>query len=108
MAAATESKRVAVVGAGPAGLCAAKHCREASFDCTVFEQSGYLGGTWRYTDCTRTDEYGAPIHTSMYSNLKSTLEEGQTLFHIYQAKRPGEIYLSRLGLETAPSDVLPN
>ncbi|XP_046671708.1 senecionine N-oxygenase-like isoform X1 [Homalodisca vitripennis] len=94
MAAATESKRVAVVGAGPAGLCAAKHCRDASFDCTVFEQSGYLGGTWLYTDCTRTDEYGAPIHTSMYSNLKTNLPKEVMMFPGIPYKNEKDSYLT--------------
>jgi cation diffusion facilitator CzcD-associated flavoprotein CzcO len=38
--------RVAVIGAGPGGLVAAKHALEAGFDTTVFEASDDLGGQW--------------------------------------------------------------
>jgi dimethylaniline monooxygenase (N-oxide forming) len=37
---------VAVIGAGPSGLVAAKHALEAGFDVTVFEASDDLGGQW--------------------------------------------------------------
>jgi dimethylaniline monooxygenase (N-oxide forming) len=40
---------VAVVGAGPSGLVAAKHALEAGFDVTVFEASDDLGGQWHTT-----------------------------------------------------------
>jgi dimethylaniline monooxygenase (N-oxide forming) len=41
-----EGARVAVIGAGPSGLLAAKHALEAGFDATVFEASDDLGGQW--------------------------------------------------------------
>jgi cation diffusion facilitator CzcD-associated flavoprotein CzcO len=64
--------RVAVIGAGPAGLCAARHLAADTvhFEFQVFEQWGEVGGTWSYTDLTDTDEYGIPIHSSMYRSLK--------------------------------------
>jgi cation diffusion facilitator CzcD-associated flavoprotein CzcO len=40
---------VAIVGAGPGGLTAAKHALEAGFDVTVFEASDDLGGQWNTT-----------------------------------------------------------
>ncbi len=42
----SDGSRVAVVGAGPAGLVAAKHALEAGFDVTVFEAQDDLGGQW--------------------------------------------------------------
>ncbi|KAG8225695.1 hypothetical protein J437_LFUL001728 [Ladona fulva] len=65
-------KRVAVIGAGAAGLAAAKNLLSApeKFLCTVFEQTGRIGGTWVYTEKVGLDEYGIPIHTSMYKSLK--------------------------------------
>src|SRR3954447_8762484 len=42
----SEGSRVAVVGAGPAGLVAGKHALEAGFDVTVFEAQDALGGQW--------------------------------------------------------------
>jgi dimethylaniline monooxygenase (N-oxide forming) len=41
--------RVAIVGAGPGGLVAAKYAIEAGFDVTVFEASDDLGGQWDAT-----------------------------------------------------------
>jgi cation diffusion facilitator CzcD-associated flavoprotein CzcO len=64
--------RVVVIGAGPAGLCAARHLAAdpRHFEFKVFEQGAEVGGTWCYTDLTDTDEYGVPIHSCMYRNLK--------------------------------------
>ena len=42
----SDGSRVAVVGAGPAGLVAAKHALEAGLDVTVFEAQDDLGGQW--------------------------------------------------------------
>jgi cation diffusion facilitator CzcD-associated flavoprotein CzcO len=64
--------RVAVIGAGPAGLCAARHLAAdpRHFEFKVFEQGGEVGGTWCYTDLTDSDEYGVPVHSPMYKSLK--------------------------------------
>ena len=43
-----EGARVAIIGAGPSGIMAAKHALEAGFDVTVFEAGGALGGQWRH------------------------------------------------------------
>lgn len=61
--------KIAVIGAGPSGLCAAKHALDYKCSVTVYEQTTQIGGTWVYTDRTGTDEYGLPIHTSMYKGL---------------------------------------
>ena len=44
-----DGARVAVIGAGPSGLAAAKYALEAGFDVTVFEASDRLGGQWHTT-----------------------------------------------------------
>lgn len=41
--------RVAIIGAGPGGLAAAKYAIEAGFDTTVFESGSDLGGQWNAT-----------------------------------------------------------
>ena len=61
---------VAVVGAGLAGLCAAKYAKISGHSVTIFEQCDQIGGTWIYTDQTGVDEYGLNVHTSMYQNLR--------------------------------------
>ena len=40
------NKQIAIVGAGPAGLAAAKHVLEAGFEPVVLEQSNGIGGQW--------------------------------------------------------------
>lgn len=42
------AKRVAVVGAGSAGVCAAKHLLQAGHEVTVFELGSYVGGLWKH------------------------------------------------------------
>jgi hypothetical protein len=41
-------RRAAIIGAGPAGLVAAKIFRENDFDVTVYEKGSSVGGTWLY------------------------------------------------------------
>jgi NADPH-dependent glutamate synthase beta subunit-like oxidoreductase/ferredoxin len=43
-----QSKRVAIVGAGPAGLAAAYYLQQGGFDCTVFDDHDEPGGMLRY------------------------------------------------------------
>ncbi|KAK6166661.1 hypothetical protein SNE40_023301 [Patella caerulea] len=67
--------RVAVIGAGAAGLCALRHLRAkpSIFQPVAFEIGEKVGGTWVYTDRQGKDENGLPIHSSMYRNLKTNL-----------------------------------
>ena len=41
------AKRIAVIGAGMGGLCAAIKAREAGHDVTIYEHAESVGGTWR-------------------------------------------------------------
>lgn len=43
-------KRVAVIGAGPAGLQAAAELKEHNFEVRLFERAPGPGGNWRYSD----------------------------------------------------------
>lgn len=65
--------KIAVIGAGAAGLCAIKHA--VAFGCEViaFEQSEQIGGTWVYSDDTGSDKFGNAIHSSMYKGLHTNL-----------------------------------
>jgi len=52
------SKRVAVIGAGACGLCAAKYLLQSGFDVTVFEIGSQIGGMWCYNnDSGRSSAY---------------------------------------------------
>ncbi|XP_075218043.1 senecionine N-oxygenase-like isoform X2 [Lycorma delicatula] len=78
-----ELMRVAIIGAGAAGLCAAQHLSTVSNNNTsfiVYEQTGNVGGTWTYTENTGVDEYGLPIHSSMYKNLRTNLPKETMTF----------------------------
>ncbi|XP_066995496.2 senecionine N-oxygenase [Anabrus simplex] len=65
---------VAVIGAGAAGLASARQITDTEgHTCIVFEQAAVVGGTWVYTDMIGLDEFGYPVHTSMYKNLRTNL-----------------------------------
>src|SRR5829696_4129612 len=65
-----EGARVAVIGAGPSGIVAAKHALEAGFDATVFESSSALGGQWRTT---------AP-HSGVWPGMHTNTSRAMTAF----------------------------
>lgn len=67
--------RVAVIGAGPGGLVAAKHAVEAGFDTTVFEASDDLGGQW-YTTAT---------HSGAWPGMHTNTSRAMTAFSDYPA-----------------------
>ncbi|XP_069073350.1 uncharacterized protein [Pleurodeles waltl] len=72
----TRKVQVAVIGAGAAGLCAARHILaqpDVFAAPMVFESSDRVGGTWVYSEKTGTSDGGLPIHSSMYRHLKTNL-----------------------------------
>ncbi|XP_055597164.1 senecionine N-oxygenase-like [Uranotaenia lowii] len=70
------AKRYCVIGAGAAGICAAKYVLQepvGTAEVVVYEQTTQVGGTWVYTDKVGTDQNGLPIHSSMYEGLWTNL-----------------------------------
>lgn len=71
------TKRVAVLGAGPSGLAqlrafqSAKANGEDIPEIVCFEKQSDWGGLWNYTWRTGLDQYGEPVHGSMYRYLWS-------------------------------------
>lgn len=69
--------RVAVIGAGPSGLAALRAFQSARSkgaeipEVVCFERQDDWGGLWNYTWRTGLDEYGEPVHSSMYRYLWS-------------------------------------
>lgn len=61
-----------MIGGGVAGLVATRHLADSAWPTvpTMFEQTNSLGGTWVYTDTVGKDEYGLPVHSSMYKSLR--------------------------------------
>jgi len=70
-------KRVAVIGAGPSGLAQLRAFQSAAKkgekipEVVCFEKQDNWGGLWNYTWRTGLDEYGEPVHGSMYRYLWS-------------------------------------
>lgn len=71
------TKRVAVIGAGPSGLAQLRAFQSAKDkgaeipEVVCFEKQSNWGGLWNYTWRTGLDEYGEPVHGSMYRYLWS-------------------------------------
>ncbi|ELU10416.1 hypothetical protein CAPTEDRAFT_130323, partial [Capitella teleta] len=69
--------RVAVIGAGPSGISilhAFKSAKDKGItipDIVCFEKQNTWGGLWNITWRTGLDEYGEPVHGSMYRHLWS-------------------------------------
>ena len=69
--------RVAIIGAGPSGLAQLRAFQSAAAagsevpEVVCFERQDDWGGIWNYTWRTGTDEYGEPVHCSMYRYLWS-------------------------------------
>ncbi len=85
--AAASPKRVAVVGAGMAGLVAAKELKEEGHDVVVFERTAGPGGVW----ATSKQKGGVAWATTMTSTgaLNSTLSDTVTqVFHPEHEKWP--------------------
>ncbi|KRW97200.1 NAD(P)-binding domain-containing protein [Paracoccus sp. MKU1] len=68
-------KRVAIIGAGPSGLAQLRAFQSAAQkgadipEIVCFEKQSNWGGLWNYTWRTGLDEYGEPVHCSMYRYL---------------------------------------
>lgn len=73
--------RVAVIGAGAAGLCALRHLksRPEEFDAVAFERSSVIGGVWVYSE-SATDEDGRPLPTVLYKSLRTNLPKEAMAF----------------------------
>lgn len=70
-------KRIAVIGAGPSGLAQLRAFQSAQAkgeeipEIVCFEKQENWGGLWNYTWRTGLDEFGEPVHCSMYRYLWS-------------------------------------
>ncbi|XP_050226428.1 flavin-containing monooxygenase FMO GS-OX-like 4 [Mercurialis annua] len=72
------SRHVAVIGAGAAGLVAARELRREGHQVVVFERENQIGGTWVYDSRVEPDPLGLDptrpiIHSSLYSSLRTNL-----------------------------------
>lgn len=72
--------KTAVIGAGVAGLVAARELQREGHEVVVLEKSDQIGGTWVYTEEVEDDPIGAEldpnrkiVHSSLYSSLRTNL-----------------------------------
>jgi cation diffusion facilitator CzcD-associated flavoprotein CzcO len=75
-------RRIAVIGAGPSGLVAAKHALEAGFDVSVFEASEALGGQWQTT----------AAHSGIWPGLHANTSRAMTAFSDFPAPAGGPLH----------------
>lgn len=72
------SSKVAVIGAGAAGLVAARELRREGHRVVVFEKGDRLGGTWVYDPRVDSDPLGVDpgretVHSSLYRSLRTNI-----------------------------------
>jgi trimethylamine monooxygenase len=71
------AKKIAIIGAGPSGLAQLRAFQSACAsgaeipEIVCFEKQGDWGGLWNYSWRTGLDEFGEPVHNSMYRYLWS-------------------------------------
>ncbi|KAL2348139.1 hypothetical protein Fmac_002139 [Flemingia macrophylla] len=89
-------RQVAVIGAGAAGLVAAREIRREGHDVVVFEKGEEVGGTWVYTAEVESDPLGldpkrSVVHSSLYDSLRTNLPRECMGFRDYPfRKREGK------------------
>ncbi len=74
--------RIAVVGAGPSGLVAARHALGAGFDVTVFEAADDLGGQWHTT----------AAHSGIWPGMRTNTSRMMTAFSELAPPSDHELY----------------
>ncbi|XP_030042805.1 flavin-containing monooxygenase FMO GS-OX-like 4 isoform X2 [Microcaecilia unicolor] len=94
---ADERLRVAVIGAGAAGLCAARHIlakQDLFAPPAVFESAEQIGGTWVYREGPSVTEDEFPVSSSMYRDLRTNLPKEIMAFpdHAFSSSLPSFIH----------------
>ncbi|MBX3706752.1 MAG: NAD(P)-binding domain-containing protein [Pseudomonadales bacterium] len=87
------TRRVAIIGAGAAGLVTAREMVRAGHRPTVFEQSRRIGGVWVYSPDTEADplgQHGQRIHSSLYASLRTNLPRDLMAFVDFPFDSPAD------------------
>ncbi|KAK7252669.1 hypothetical protein RIF29_36781 [Crotalaria pallida] len=92
MSTAITPRHVAVIGAGAAGLVAARELRREGHGVVVFERGNQVGGTWVYTPDVESDPLGLDptrtvVHSSLYDSLRTNLPRECMGFGDYPFKK---------------------
>ena len=92
---------VAILGAGPSGIAAARWLTHCGFDCTLFEQSGAIGGQWN----------GNGAHSGVWPSMHTNTSRVMTAFSdldypsgtpVYPSNRQVRDYLDEYRRRFAP------
>lgn len=85
--AAMAERRIAIIGAGAAGLAAGREMDRAGFDVTIFEKGDRIGGVWAWTPETDADptgnQQGDTVYSSIYDSLRTNLPRDIMAFMDY-------------------------
>ncbi|XP_021901815.1 flavin-containing monooxygenase FMO GS-OX-like 4 [Carica papaya] len=90
------SRHVAVIGAGAAGIVAARELRREGHSVVVFERGNQVGGIWVYTPKVESDPMSLDparnvVHSSLYSSLRTNLPRECMGYQDYPfVPRPGD------------------
>jgi len=66
------ANRIAVIGAGPSGLCALKSCLEEHLEPVCYEKTSYIGGLWYYTSNV-IEGRGCVMKSTVINTSKETM-----------------------------------
>lgn len=84
---ALKGLKVAVIGAGPAGLVSAREALRHGCTVTVFEAGNAVGGVWVYSEAVEDDPLGQRssqlVHSSLYDSLSTNLPRDLMAFSDY-------------------------
>ena len=89
-----ESSSVAIIGAGPSGLTAAKHLLQAGLQSVIFEQSDDLGGQWHAEAAHSGVWPSMPANTSRITTQFSDFPHGSDI-PLFPSNRQVHDYLRR-------------
>ncbi|KAJ3165653.1 Flavin-containing monooxygenase FMO GS-OX1 [Irineochytrium annulatum] len=78
--------RVAIIGAGGAGVAAARRMKEAGCSIVVYERNASLGGTWVHSASPDTDT------SAIYDNLRTNLPPTLMMFEDMPFPEPVEFF----------------
>lgn len=89
--------RICVIGAGVAGIVAAKYVSTSGYECDILESSSQIGGTWVYSDRIGIDQFGFPFYSAMYEGLRlGYISFVKLLIVIYEILISEPIYQKKL------------
>ncbi|KAL2536531.1 Flavin-containing monooxygenase FMO GS-OX3 [Forsythia ovata] len=93
-----KSLKVAVIGAGVAGLASARELGREGHHVVVYEKSDQLGGTWVYDPRVESDPLGVDpnrkiVHSSLYSSLCTNFPRQLMGFsdYTFEIRKNGEL-----------------